>query len=391
MSRKTAWALAVVIIGALALRLWLLQRLEPPVAAPDAENYSIMARQLLEKGLFGYKSEQPNAYVTPGYPLFLTIIYALGGTSQTVQIIQVFLGALTLLPLALLARETAGERAAVITAILLTFYPGWLRAPAYLLTEVLFTFLFSTYLWVQWRAVKEGKWLWPLLAGVTLGLAVLVRPVLAPLLPLPWLYLMWQERSIRPWRSALWACGGFVLVLLPWWIRNVVVLDQLILFATQTGNPILGGMDPYDLWQGKLWAEVGGDTGDQMRKAGEIFAWLLREHPWLTLRWFTIGKFSRIFLNPWLAWEFPTLIQIHTPIVTLGWVGALAGLGRRQAMQPLSLVLVLLTVIQLAFVPESRYAYSLIGLLAITGSLALVRIFGGGEPSVGRADSDPGL
>lgn len=390
MSRKTAWSLGVVILIALGLRLWLLARLGPPTAAPDAENYAAMAHQLIDRGVYGYKSTEPNAYVTPGYPLFLAAIYAMGGTDSTIRIVQAFLGALTLLPLCLLAAELIGGRAAVITGLLLALYPAWLRAPAYLLTEVLFTFCFSLYLWVQWRALTSRTIPWALAAGLTLGLAVLVRPVLAPLLPLPWLYLAWRRRSLDPWRPALWACAAFVLVLLPWWVRNLAVMGKLILFATQTGNPILGGMDPYDMWKGQLWAGVSGDTGEQMHRAGEIFLWLLREHTVLTLRWFTVGKWSRIFLNPWLAWEFPTLIQLHSPVVWLGWAGALAGL-RWQAVRPLSLLLMLLTLIQLAFVPESRYAYPLIGLLAITGSLALVRIFWGGESHGPGADSDSRL
>lgn len=390
MSRKTGWGLAGVLLAALALRLWLLGQMGPPTPSPDADNYIAMARQLLDRGVYGYLSTQPNAYVTPGYPLFLTAIFALGGSPFTVQLIQAVLGALTLLPLALLARDLVDDRAAIITAGLLALYPAWLRAPAYLLTEVLFAFTFSLYLWLQWRAMARPSGRWAALAGASLGLAVLVRPVLAPLLPLPWLYLMLQERSLRLWRPALWAAGGFLLVMAPWWIRNWLTLGQLILSATQTGNPILGGMDPYGLWQGKLWAGVGGNTDDQLHRAGEIFAWLLREHPWLTIRWFTVGKFTRIFMNPWLAWEFPSLVHLHAPVISVGWIGALAGL-RSRAVRPLSLLLLFLTLLQLAFIPESRYAYPLIGPLAITGSLALLRIFQGGEPHGTGADSDSRL
>lgn len=414
MSRRTSWSplglalLAAVMLMALGLRLWLFGRMEMPPLGGDALNYRIMVDQLLRDGVYGYMSTQSNAYVTPGYPLFLAAIFGLGGSEQTVRIIQALLGALTLLPLASLAHGLAsgrtegrasgpsrtGEWAGLLTALLLALYPAWLRAPAHLLTEVLFTFLFSGYLWIQWRAIQGRNWerpLWPLLAGLSLGLAVLVRPVLFPLLPLPWLYLMWHERSLRPWRAALWAGAGFLLVLLPWWIRNLLVLGKLILFATQTGNPILGGMDPYDLWQGKLWSGVGPDTGDQMKRAGEIFLWLMKNHPLLTLRWFTIGKFSRIFLTPWLGWEFPTLQHIHTLLIPLGWLGALAAIIRRRPELPLSLLLLVLTGLQLAFIPESRYAYSLIGPLAILASLSLLRIFAGGDHRGRGPDPDPGL
>lgn len=386
------------VLLALLLRLYLLGRMEPPPLSGDARNYVVMVEQLLETGVYGYMSTEPNAYVTPGYPLFLAAVFGLGGSEAAVRVLQSALGAATLIPLALLAREVAGERCALLAALMLALHPSWLRAPAHLLTEVLFTFLFSLYLWVQWRALTGGRWErpWlPLLSGVLLGLAVLVRPVVLPLLPLAWLYLMVARRSLRPWRAALWAAAGLAAVMLPWWIRNAVTLGQLILTATQAGNPILGGMDPYNLWQGKLWADLeGGFTGEtrgQLRKAAEIFVWLLRNHPWLTIKWFTFGKLESIFLHPWLGLEFGVVRLVHYPVVTLGWAGALASLRRGEPGQFPSLVLVFLTLLQLAFIPESRYAYPLIGILAVTASLSLLRIFRGGAPHARGPHHDPRL
>lgn len=43
----------------------------------DSVNYDIMVRQLLEKGVYAYKSEEPNAQVTPGYPLLMAGVYIL--------------------------------------------------------------------------------------------------------------------------------------------------------------------------------------------------------------------------------------------------------------------------------------------------------------------------
>lgn len=381
-----AFWLGTCLLFALLFRLLLLVKMQTPELGGDAYNYVVMVKQLLGRGVYGYMSTESNAYVTPGYPLFLAAIYSLGGGESAVRVIQAVLGAATIIPMALLSRDLVGERGALLTALFLAIYPSWLRAPAHLLTEVLFTFLFSWYLWVQWRALADRRWeqpYWPLLSGILLGLAVLVRPVIAPLLPLSWLYLMLRRRSPTLWRAALWAAGGFVLVMLPWWVRNVVVLGQVILTATQAGNPILGGMDPYNMWQGELWQDVaGGFTGEsssQMRKAFEILIWLLRNYPFLTVKWFTFGKLESIFLHPWLGWEFGLIRLVHYPLVVLGWTGALASLRRGEPGQFLSLVLIALTLLQLAFIPENRYAYPLIGILAIVASLALLRIFRGGE------------
>jgi 4-amino-4-deoxy-L-arabinose transferase-like glycosyltransferase len=368
---------------ALALRLLVLWRLPLPDLSGDAKNYIHMVEQLLSRGVYGYLSTEPNAYVTPGYPLFLTAVWWLVGGEAgpaVVRALQVLLGALTVWPFFLLARQMAGERVAIITGVLLALYPSWVRAPAYLLTEVLFTFLFGWYLWVQVQSLAQWRrWQWPLGTGVLLGLAVLVRPAVAPLVLLPWLYQFWLERDRRIVRAALIAAGGFCLVLLPWWVRNVVVLDKVVFLATQTGNPLLAGMDPYGMFGGQLWAGTASDTSVQMQRAGEVFLWLLREHPWLTLKWFTVGKFGRMFLAPWLGWELPTLNLLHYPVAALGWLGALAALVRRHPLQFLSLTLGALTAIHLAFIPESRYAYPMIGILAILASVAAVRVFSGGD------------
>lgn len=462
MTRRN-WIAAGLLAGlALAVRLAVLRQLPLPELGGDALNYTRMANQLLTRHIYGYLGLRPDAYVTPGYPLFLAAIqWFAGGASASlaaVRVAQAMLGALTLLPFYLLARDVAGDRAAVWSGLMLVFYPSWVRAPAYLLTETLFTFVFGWYLWAQVRAllqletvdaalpgdglssqVRRPRWAWPLAAGALLGLAVFVRPAVAPLLVLPWIYALIRgarrgrvTRAEAPStlrvataaavvrafvmspavRAFAVSAAGFVLVLLPWWIRNVVALHRLVLLATQTGNPLLGGMDPYGLWHGSLWAGVGPDTGHQLTKAVSILFWLLRHYPWLTLKWFTVGKFSLIFLSPWLGWELPTLSQVHYPVMILGWLGAMAALwsglpcvgpaggrtgadllnagravvassnDRSSGEQFLSLALVTLTVIQLAFIPESRYAYPLVGILAVFGGIALTRIFAGGEADV---------
>ena len=37
----------------------------------DAAQYEITVKQLIDRGVYGYDSTKPNAYVSPGYPLFL--------------------------------------------------------------------------------------------------------------------------------------------------------------------------------------------------------------------------------------------------------------------------------------------------------------------------------
>lgn len=390
--RSWIW-LAVLLALALAVRLGTLQRLPLPSLSPDAEHYAAMAQRLADKHEYAYGDGGPDAYVTPGYPLFLAGLFAIDGGAQRaealVRVLQAVLGALTIWPFFLLARRYGGELAAVCAGALLALYPSWVRAPAHLLTEVLFTFLFGWYLWAQMYALDHWQnRRWPLLAGVLLAAATLVRPFVAPLLVLPWLYVWWQRRERGVLQGVLWAAVGFVVVAAPWWIRNLVTLHRLIFFATQTGNPVLGGMDPYGRFSEALWEGVGDDTGQQLHKAGQIMVWLLQHYPWLTLRWFTVGKLSRIFASPWLGEDLPALRVVHELVVMLGGLGALTLLWRRHAWQLLTGILCCLTLLQLAFIPEPRYAYPLVGLLALTASGALGRIFTGGGSNAGTLPGD---
>ncbi|MHB9146760.1 MAG: glycosyltransferase family 39 protein [Symbiobacteriia bacterium] len=405
MSRRSWVTMGLLTLLALGVRLYILRLLPIPEVNGDALGYTRMATQLLTRHIYGFFGPKADAYVSPGYPLFLTAIQWLAGTGvasfTATRLAQVIIGALTIIPFYLLAVEVADERAGFWTALLLAFYPSWVRVPAYLLTETLFTFAFGWYLWAQVRALRLGRgWRWPFATGLLLGVAVLVRPAVAPLLLLPWLYPLLRGHTRDAARAFAFATAGFALILLPWWIRNVVSLHRLVLLAAQAGNPILGGMDPYGHWHGHLWSDVVGQNTDrQMSRAIGLVFWLVRNYPWLTLKWFTVGKLNSIFMTPWLQWELPNLSLLHVPVLTLGWLGAFAvfrprrkpqGLGetadtglsldKRDLQQVLSLIVIALTLVQLAFIPESRYAYPLMGILSVFAALSLSRIFAGGEP-----------
>ena len=77
LQRKTAIILAVIIVlfalGAAFYTHTLGRAFRTP--SGDGLGYEKMAQQLLTKHVYGYKSTEPNAYVTPGYPLFLAAVY----------------------------------------------------------------------------------------------------------------------------------------------------------------------------------------------------------------------------------------------------------------------------------------------------------------------------
>lgn len=135
---------------------------------------------------------------TPGYPLILRAIasttpdYALLSWVQygaliaaTIAFSDAF-GALLGIPLAGLA---------VGVAIFANF--ALMRYPTGIASESLYLALIMVHGAAVLNSFRDVRWIWPALAGLALGLAILMRPVgYAFLFALPWLVVAWRERRV---------------------------------------------------------------------------------------------------------------------------------------------------------------------------------------------------
>ena len=65
--------------------------------SPDEGHYIAMAQRLLTEGYYSYWGGAPDAYVSPGYPIFLTLCMAVFGTDlqgiDAIKFVQAFLSA----------------------------------------------------------------------------------------------------------------------------------------------------------------------------------------------------------------------------------------------------------------------------------------------------------
>ena len=86
-------------------------------ARHDELGYAEMARQLIARGVYGYYSTSPNAFTTPGYPLFVTGVFKLanllgvsgGGEFAALRAAQMLLGVLAVWLVFLLGRRVGGR------------------------------------------------------------------------------------------------------------------------------------------------------------------------------------------------------------------------------------------------------------------------------------------
>ena len=82
-------AVILILLFYLSIQLYYAFSIPHPPLVYDAHNYDVMARQFLEKGFLGYASTRPNAFTTPGYPLFLAMLYKIFGYSQGSPLMEV--------------------------------------------------------------------------------------------------------------------------------------------------------------------------------------------------------------------------------------------------------------------------------------------------------------
>jgi len=94
---------------------------------PDSVGYDLDARALLRTGCFAMSPDrphQPEIVRTPGYPLFIAMIYRVCGERPGAVIVaQILVSVGTLALLFLLTRDLFGPAVAVVAALLLALDP----------------------------------------------------------------------------------------------------------------------------------------------------------------------------------------------------------------------------------------------------------------------------
>jgi 4-amino-4-deoxy-L-arabinose transferase-like glycosyltransferase len=170
----------------------------------------------------------------PAYPAFIAAVFWLFGDSiATLKVIQCGVGALITMLIYGLAVRMYDHRTAVVAGALSCIYYGLLEQPAQILSETLFTFLFAfSILLLLEKDVSYGKLL---CSGMLLGLATLTRTItlVLPFFVIPWFWV--GIPGIRALKISMVFLGGFILIIMPWTIRNYIVYHVPVPVNVQGG------------------------------------------------------------------------------------------------------------------------------------------------------------
>jgi 4-amino-4-deoxy-L-arabinose transferase-like glycosyltransferase len=233
--RELGWLTAAIAIG-LAVRLAYVLLTRHYALAGDAPEYDLEGQMIAHGHLFWtslpYGIEHAGAWKAPGYPAWVGLWYTLLGHHPTaVRLVQVPLGAVTIMLTWLLARRLFGVRVAVIAALVVALYPLAWQYEELLYPESLATPLTLAVLIVMLTRPPSRRN--AVLSGVLVGISLLIRPsgeflVLAALIA--WGMSVGWRRGLG---LAAIAALSAALVVAPWTVRNAIVMHGFVPISLQ--------------------------------------------------------------------------------------------------------------------------------------------------------------
>ena len=227
---------AIVVVGVLVRIGYGLSLRDLPLLG-DAPGFDASARLFADGhpfwGDLPYGDAHPTAWKAPAYPAWLGVIYTIFGPSVTaVSVVQALVCGTTVIVLTwLLARRLFNFQIALAAAGVIAIYANAFQWEASLFVEALVLPLTLVFFIIVLRGPPTTRV--AIGVGALLGLMLLVRPtsffLLAGLLAAWWLMAGFREAV----RGLAIAAVCMVLVVLPWTVRNAIVLDGFIPISVQ--------------------------------------------------------------------------------------------------------------------------------------------------------------
>ncbi len=261
-------ALITIFLFALILRLFafdffMLRSGAEGLFLVDATHYTTLAKNIVEGHGFSLSAVAPyapDAYRTPGYPVFLAIFYKLFGTFWPANLFQVFLNSLVPAVIAWLAWKVSGKRSvAYVAGFLTAVEPHLIYHQVGIATEGIFTFLLALFAVAVVRYLDSPSPKRVLAVGLLFAVSSITRPYFLYFLPVAILFLVLpllsfprtresrvlvegldsrfrgndRKQRVGAWKKVILLCAMFLipsfLVLFPWMMRNERVFGVLTL------------------------------------------------------------------------------------------------------------------------------------------------------------------
>lgn len=207
-------------------------------------HYLPVADRLVSEGRFNGPESRPDSKVPPGYPLLLAVSKKISPSKNVLLncALQQIFDFFTSLCLLVLGCTFGVPRVGKIAGLLWLLFPPALAMSCWITAENPYTMLLTFSITVLICSLSRINPSLSLVAGASFGVSTMFRgttlwlPVF--LLPL-WIFQTIQNRFYKMILFLL----GFWCVILPWTLRNWIVLEDPILVAVGSGSVFLQGSD----------------------------------------------------------------------------------------------------------------------------------------------------
>src|SRR3989338_1295062 len=249
-----------------------------------------LAKNLVEHGIFSLSDVLPyisSKIRTPGYPLFLALIYLIFHSFVPAIFFGALISAFAAPLIYLIAKEVfapldkapegrylmgQAEKIAFVAAILTAIEPMGLFLGVSIVTEGIFTVVLflAVYCFIIYIKYGDTKNIW--ISGFLFGIATLIRPIMFYFWPLAVPLIIYKAKNYG-WRLAvkksLIFAFAFFIILSPWLIRNKISVESwqiaglqgYVFFVDHYGAVLryLGEAGPLSDIQAKAWTIAGPD------------------------------------------------------------------------------------------------------------------------------------
>jgi 4-amino-4-deoxy-L-arabinose transferase-like glycosyltransferase len=247
------WWVAAIAAVAVALRvLYVATTLWDKPLGDDAQFY-FLESTLLAHGHFFVapfvytfslgRQTLPTAAHPPLFTVLLAVAHLAGvHTENAYRVLCCFLGAIVVVPVALLGRDLAGERVGLLAAGLAALYPARVVADGDVFAESVYAALVATLLLLAYRTIREPTPRRAVAFGLVAGLAIMTRGeaillfVLVALAVVVVLDVGWRRRAVLLGPALVAA----VVVVMPWTIYNATRFSEPVFVSTNEGGTFAG-------------------------------------------------------------------------------------------------------------------------------------------------------
>ena len=213
------------------------------IIAPDEPEYIEIAQNLWLGDGFTFRGE-PTAYRDMLFPAVTALIMKLtGGNFRGMLYLQSILSCLTGWLLYLIGRKRFSETIGLILCGAWIFYPASILFSAMYLTETLFVFLWVLAIVLYDRLEENATLTNAILLGICLGVLCLTRAAGLLMIAAIVIYVVlirYETEFKHRLRISLVVVAASLVIILPWMIRNYVVMDSFSLNTNGGINLLIG-------------------------------------------------------------------------------------------------------------------------------------------------------